>query len=207
MNKPLAHFFDADNLEKFLIVVFYAFLLSRMSPWSSGGHSVINLIYLFDQLWVLVFILVRRKTVIITRKPLDWLVAIAATTLPLFVTPVSDTPAVPLVFAVMLMLSGTAIHLAAKLTIRRSFGMVAANRGIKVNGPYRLVRHPMYTGYMLTHVGLLLGGPTWANFLVVTACWILLLMRIVTEERVLSRDPKYVTMLDRTRFRLIPGIY
>ena len=207
MNKPLNHFFDLDNIEKFLIVVFYVFLLSRMSPWSSGEHSVPNLAYLFDQLWVLVFILVRRKTVIITKKPLDWLVAIAATALPLFVTPVSDTPAVPMVFAVMLMLSGTALHLAAKLIIRRSFGMVAANRGIKVNGPYRLVRHPMYAGYMLTHVGLLLGGPTWANFFVVTACWILLLMRIVTEERVLSKDPKYVAMLDRTRFRLIPGIY
>ena len=207
MNKPLNHFFDLDNIEKFLIVVFYVFLLSRMSPWSSGEHSVLNLIYLFDQLWVLVFILVRRKTVAITRKPLDWLVAIASTALPLFVTPVSDTPAVPMVFAVMLMLSGTALHLAAKLIIRRSFGMVAANRGIKVNGPYRLVRHPMYAGYMLTHVGLLLGGPTWANFFVVTACWILLLMRIVTEERVLSKDPKYITMMGHTRFRLIPGIY
>jgi protein-S-isoprenylcysteine O-methyltransferase Ste14 len=207
MNKPLNHFFDVDNLEKFLIVAFYVFLLSRMSPWSSSEHSVPNLAYLFDQLWVLVFILVRRKTVIITKKPLDWLIAIAATALPLFVTPVSDTPAVPMVFAVMLMLSGTALHLAAKLIIRRSFGMVAANRGIKVNGPYRLVRHPMYAGYMLTHVGLLLGGPTWANFFVVTACWILLIMRIVTEERVLSKDPKYMSMLDRTRFRLIPGIY
>lgn len=207
MNKSWTHFFDVDNVEKIVIAVFYVFLLLRMSPWSSDGHSALNLIYLFDQLWVLVFILVRRKTVVITRRPLDWLVALVATALPLFVTPVSDTPAVPMVFAVMLMLSGTALHLAAKLIIRRSFGMVAANRGIKVNGPYRLVRHPMYAGYMLTHVGLLLGGPTWANFFVVTACWILLIMRIVTEERVLSKDPKYVAMLDRTRFRLIPGIY
>ena len=207
MNKSWTHFFDVDNVEKIVIAVFYVFLLSRMSPWSSDGHSALNLIYLFDQLWVLVFILVRRQTVVITRRPLDWLVALAATALPLFVTPVSDTPAVPMIFAVVVMLSGTAIHLAAKLTIRRSFGMVAANRGIKVSGPYRLVRHPMYVGYMLTHVGLLLGGPTLSNFFIVTACWILLLMRIVTEERVLSKDPKYITMMGHTRFRLIPGIY
>ena len=56
-------------------------------------------------------------------------------------------------------ISGFVLQLSAKLTLRRSFGVVAANRGVKASGPYRLVRHPMYAGYALTHVGFLLAGP------------------------------------------------
>ena len=37
--------------------------------------------------------------------------------------------------------TGTAIALAAKLSLRRSFGLIPANRGVKSGGAYRFVRH------------------------------------------------------------------
>ena len=40
------------------------------------------------------------------------------------------------------MLIGLYVQISGKLILGRSFGLIAANRGIKVAGPYRIVRHP-----------------------------------------------------------------
>ncbi len=34
-----------------------------------------------------------------------------------------------------------------KVLLGLSFGVVAANRGVKIGGPYSFIRHPMYAGY------------------------------------------------------------
>ena len=39
------------------------------------------------------------------------------------------------------------------MALGRSFGVAPANRGIVVRGPYSFVRHPIYTGYLITHTG------------------------------------------------------
>ena len=207
MNKSIFRLVDMDSIEKFTLVILFGFLLARMLAALFDNSSIINLIYVFDQLLVLVFILIRRKTEVITKRPSDWLIAFIGTFLPFLFVPVGSTPIVPVAVAVLIMFTGIAVHLTAKLTLRRSFGVVAANRGIKVNGPYRLVRHPMYAGYMLVQIGFLLGGPTLPNLILIMACWVLIIMRIKAEEHVLSQDPKYVHLLDQTRFRLFPGIY
>ena len=103
--------------------------------------------------------------------------------------------------------AGFAIHFSAKLALRRSFGVIAANRGVKRSGPYRLVRHPMYLGYIITQVGILLAGPTVANGAVIGACWAFFVMRIVAEERVLLHNSAYQEFASNTRFRLIPRLY
>ena len=38
--------------------------------------------------------------------------------------------------------------IAGKVVLGRSFGLVPANRGIVARGPYLLVRHPIYAGYL-----------------------------------------------------------
>ena len=57
------------------------------------------------------------------------------------------------------MLIGLYVQISAKVILGRSFGLIAANRGIKVAGPYRIVRHPIYAGYTIIHVGFLLALP------------------------------------------------
>lgn len=56
-----------------------------------------------------------------------------------------------------------ATHVGAKLCLWRSFGLVAAHRGLKAGGLYAVVRHPMYAGYVISHVGYLLVAPSWWN--------------------------------------------
>ena len=48
------------------------------------------------------------------------------------------------------------LSLVALLTIGRRFGVRPALRGLATNGPYRLVRHPMYLAYLIADIGYLL---------------------------------------------------
>src|SRR3712207_5894222 len=95
---------------------------------------------------VVLFVLCRRLTTDISLKPMDWLVAVLGTTMPLLAVPESHSSGLSglSILWAFLALGGFMLQIAAKLTLRRSFGIVAANRGVKVGGPYRIVRHPMY---------------------------------------------------------------
>ena len=82
----------------------------------------------------------------------DWLLATTATAAPLLVVPAASSPTALVIPGVLLVVLGTCFQLWSKLVLRRSFGIAPANRGVKMGGPYRLVRHPMYAGYLAAHV-------------------------------------------------------
>ena len=94
--------------------------------------SPLVFIYVLDQLLVLGFILMRRAANDITNSGWEWFVGFAGTFLPMFVIPVSRSELAPQSVIFLFMLSGIALHLAAKLSLRRSVGVVAANRGVKI---------------------------------------------------------------------------
>lgn len=113
---------------------------------------------------------------------------------------------VPDAISVLLIVGGTTISLAAKLFLGRSFGLVAVNRGVKDRGVYRLVRHPMYLGYILNQLGfLMLFFSPW-NVAVYAVAWTAQYLRTVEEEKFLCRDPVYCAYAKRVRFRLVPGL-
>ena len=85
--------------------------------------------------------------------------------------------------------------------------MVAADRGLKMRGPYALVRHPVYLSYLVGQTGYLLQNPSAWNLgvmLIATACQ---LGRIRAEERLLRADPAYAAYTMRVRYRLVPYLY
>jgi protein-S-isoprenylcysteine O-methyltransferase Ste14 len=106
-----------------------------------------------------------------------------------------------------LMVFGIQLQLVAKASLLRSFGLVAANRGIATRGLYRFVRHPVYVSYFITHVGFLGLNPSLWNAFVLVSCWIFQLIRIGAEERLLGADPTYVAYCERVRWRVLPGVY
>ena len=106
-----------------------------------------------------------------------------------------------------LVIVGMCIQLSAKVCLGLSFGVVAANRGVKVAGPYRLVRHPMYAGYTLSHVGVLLGMPSITNAMLYLGVFVLQIIRISREECVLRQDRSYRDFAERVRYKLVPGLY
>lgn len=109
--------------------------------------------------------------------------------------------------AVCLQVIGMSIQIAAKLSLRRSFGILPANRGIVVHGPYKLVRHPMYFGYLIKDFGFLLPNFGLRNVLVLIVHWTLQIGRIIREEKLLKEDETYREYVKRVRYRLIAGVF
>jgi len=77
------------------------------------------------------------------------------------------------------------------------------------SGPYRLIRHPSYTGSLLTLLGFTLCIPNWASWLLILVpCYAITLWRIHVEEAALlvGLGNAYRSYMQRTK-RLIPWIY
>jgi protein-S-isoprenylcysteine O-methyltransferase Ste14 len=87
---------------------------------------------------------------------------------------------------------------------------IQAERGHRVvsDGPYAIVRHPMYGGALLLIVGtpLLLGS--WWGLAATPVIVLLLAGRAVLEERTLARElAGYSDYASRVRYRLVPGVW
>ena len=89
----------------------------------------------------------------------------------------------------------------------RSFSIMAEARRLVTEGPYALVRHPLYAAEVIAAIGLFLQyASPWTALLIVVSLGFQL-QRMRNEERVLvATFPEYAVYADRTR-RLMPGVY
>jgi protein-S-isoprenylcysteine O-methyltransferase Ste14 len=107
---------------------------------------------------------------------------------------------------------GLALRFWAVLTLGRFFKItVSIQEGHRVvrSGPYRLLRHPSYTGLLVALLGLGLALQTWLGLLaLIVLPSIGVLIRIRVEESVLieALGQDYVSYAAETR-RLIPGLW
>jgi len=69
------------------------------------------------------------------------------------------------------------------------------------------VRHPIYLGYLITHVAFLVATPSAWNIAALLAADAALLARAVCEEQTLSRDERYRAYQQTVRWRVCPGIF
>jgi protein-S-isoprenylcysteine O-methyltransferase Ste14 len=87
---------------------------------------------------------------------------------------------------------------------------IQADRGqtVVTSGPYRFVRHPGYAGGMLAWLAAPLAlGSLWA-LLPAALTAIALVIRTILEDRLLHADlPGYAGYAQRTRARLLPGVW
>ena len=102
---------------------------------------------------------------------------------------------------------GLGLVVVGKMTLGRSFGLVPANRGIVVHGPYTIVRHPIYTGYLITHVAFFIADPIPWNAAVILVADTALILRALMEERMLSNDVEYQGYCRRVGWHLVPGVF
>ena len=92
------------------------------------------------------------------------------------------------------------------LSLRSSMGVSPANRGIKTGGPYRFIRHPLYTLVIISQIGLLMEYPSLINATILLVAIVFKGVMIRNEERVLRNDPAYVAYSEKVRYRVIPGV-
>jgi protein-S-isoprenylcysteine O-methyltransferase Ste14 len=198
-----------DSFERISIVLLYSFFLSRMfgAYWQSGNIG--NLVMLVTESILVGFVLCRKATNDLSLRVGDWFLAFAATSLPLLAMPQMGQTQWPIWngIAVLLTFAGLIVQVLSKFTLGRRFGVVAANRGICIAGPYRLVRHPIYMGYLISHVGFCMLSPAVWNLALFATLYALKIPRILAEERLLSQDAEYQDYQKIVRYRLVPGVF
>jgi protein-S-isoprenylcysteine O-methyltransferase Ste14 len=202
-----------DTFERVaILVLFVGFLQALMGSMLSSiyaGRTVVigDAMLLLTETMMVVLVLFRKSAKHLSLRPSDWALAFSATCLSLLARPCAGAPHAWDAIAAVLAVCGLGTQLLAKLTLGRRFGLVAANRGICSSGPYRLVRHPIYFGYVMLHTGFFLLNPTVWNLCVFATLYSIKIPRILAEERLLSQDPDYRSYMSQVRSRLIPGLF
>jgi protein-S-isoprenylcysteine O-methyltransferase Ste14 len=150
---------------------------------------------------IVVLFLARRDPV---RKGSSWEMAIAL--LGTFIVALLEGPTTSgtNLEATVIQVIGLFGWLWALVSLGQSFGLAPADRGLKQDGPYRFVRHPMYASEMVFFLGYLIAVPTWRSALIIGALFVLQVIRLLREERILAGYSEYRS---RVRWRLVPGIW
>jgi protein-S-isoprenylcysteine O-methyltransferase Ste14 len=94
----------------------------------------------------------------------------------------------------------------AKISLGRSFAILPGNRGVMTGGAYRLVRHPIYAGYLVGHLLFLLSAFSFYNLAVYAVITFFQMHRILREEALLAATPEYRDYMKRVHYRLYYGI-
>ena len=122
-------------------------------------------------------------------------------------TPLTPTGMVFEAVGLAFQISGLLLMQVALLYLGRHFGLLPANRGLVIRGPFRLVRHPVYAAWLVTVFGTSMAVPTIRNFALVALTIPFMIWRIALEEELLDHDPQYLAYRQRVRWRLAPGIF
>lgn len=166
-----------------------------------------GLLLLTSESLVVVLTIMRRRATIVNRSFAAGLVTIVSVIGPPILRPSDASALAPDVVTTLLSAVGLAIAVVGKASLGRSFGLVPANRGVVMRGPYNLVRHPIYAGYLLTHAAFLAQYPSVWNVSVLVVADVALVARALMEERVLSADAAYQGYCQRVSWHLVPGVF
>jgi protein-S-isoprenylcysteine O-methyltransferase Ste14 len=129
----------------------------------------------------------------------------------LFKIPVSNLLAIPYI-GLLLIITGMIIRFVAIWSLGRLFTVDATirdNHKIKKDGMYSTIRHPSYSGSLLSFVGFGISLNNWISLIIISVLvTIAMLSRIKIEEKLLKDQfgSEYLEYMKKT-FRLIPFFY
>lgn len=171
------------------------------------SHRLIGIVFFSQQTLVALAYLARRPARTVSRRLDDWLLAFGGTFAGVLFRPRGAHPVWGLHAGLALQLVAAAIAIAALLSLGRSFGFAAADRGVVTRGPYAVVRHPMYTSYLLSQGGYLLQSLSVYNAAILVLGTLCNAGRALAEERLLVTNTEYAGYRRRVRWRMIPGVW
>ncbi len=187
-----------------LALFFLQFLVAHGQEFLAT-HRFSTLLLVIKVATDVVFYLFRRVPKEISFSPYDWTVALLGTYMVACFRPEhagSDN-----IIGQFMQTLGLCMQVGGMISLNTSIGMTAANRGIKTGGLYRVVRHPLYLSYAIAFGGFVLNQMSWHNIMIYFAALLLWVMRILAEERLLTRDAMYRTYTTRVQWRLIPFLF
>ena len=169
-----------------------------------GSASILFLLQISIVAWLFIC---RRPAKRVDSRPWHWLAATGASFGPFLLQPGGGQISIAPAIGFTLQVTGVVLSLVALLWLGKSFGIVAADRGLVTSGPYGLVRHPAYAAYLVSELGFLILNFSTFNLALLAIVWILQFSRIVAEERVLSGDLAYADYKAQVSKRLIPAVW
>ncbi len=187
-------------------ILFLLLSANLLGEFQRTGH-VTGLLLLVSEALVVLLTIIRRPAQFIDRSPVAACVTALSVVGPELLRADNLAAMAPDVLTATMSATGLVLVVAAKLTLGRSFGLIPANRGVVVEGPYKAMRHPIYAGYLITHAAFLLAYPTLWNVSIVLVADLALVVRALLEERVLARDARYRRYCREVNWHLVPGLF
>jgi hypothetical protein len=126
LSAPIVWFVVSNSL---LGVLFGFFAYTAWMSWQANGH-IQSLLLAFQELLIVGLTITRRRSIVETRSPWDWFVAFVGTAAPLLQRPAPTLPALEPI-GLLLQFLGALLATVAVASLGRSFGIVAANRGVR----------------------------------------------------------------------------
>jgi protein-S-isoprenylcysteine O-methyltransferase Ste14 len=198
---------SGDLASRVAVGALFALLsVSLLSDFMRTGR-VTGLLLLVSESLVVVLMIVRRRTEHVDRSALATIVTAISLAGPPLLRPSQLTPLAPDVVTASLSAAGLLVVIVGKMALGRSFGIVPANRGVVASGPYAVVRHPIYAGYLITHLAFVIGNPTLSNVAISVIADTALIVRALMEERVMAEDVRYRAYCSRVGWHLVPGVF
>jgi len=203
----LRHTRITDLASRATVVLLFALLSINLLQEFLRTHHVTGLLLLASESLVVVLTIARRRAAVVDSSAKAATVTGVSLVGPWMLRTSEVGALVPDHVTSMISGVGLLIVVAAKMALGRSFGLVPANRGVVVRGPYCFVRHPIYLGYVISHVAFFLAQPTLWNAAVILIGDGTLIVRALMEERVLSGDSEYASYCRRVSWHLVPGVF
>ena len=153
-----------DLVERVLIATVYGGFVWHMLRGYSGPPDVSNMLIVISEALPFLFVMLRSPSASLSRHPWDWTVAVLATVSPLLIRRRGECRRLDRAEA--LAFGDVVRALPADRRQGRARPLLRHRRSQSRRaryGPYRFVRHPMYAGYTLTHIGFLLAMPSLLN--------------------------------------------
>lgn len=188
-----------------LVVLYSLFVWANFTTTRhTGSPTGIGLMVLEG--WVAALFLFRREAFTVSGSAVAWVAAPIGSFAMILGRP-AGSAGLSHAVAESVQLAGVAVAIVSLAALGRSFGIVAANRGVRTSGPYRFVRHPVYAGYLIAWAGYVAESPSVRNLSLLALGLLAQGLRMHEEERVLSSDAEYRRYMGVVRHRLIPYVY
>lgn len=203
---PVARRDPGELISKIVIVTLFSAMAMRLAADAVKTGHITGMLLLASEAMVVALTLLRRSAATVDRSWRARLLTGFSTFAPPLVRPAA-VAGMPESFTVALTAIGLIIVLLGKISLGRSFGLTPANRGVVCGGVYRFVRHPIYLGYLLTHVGFVIANLSPWNVALLVVADSSLMLRARCEEQTLAADPAYRAYMQRTRWRVVPKVF
>jgi protein-S-isoprenylcysteine O-methyltransferase Ste14 len=197
-----------DKLTALLLVIWVTY--SSVSAIQKNLGLTLNILFASTVILNLL-VLVRHQPQRVSLNPWFWLLTLVASThvawYGVFMDNSGSIQLTPDWVSYAIATFGMGMTVWGRVALGLNFSFVPALRKIVNTGPFRYVRHPVYTGLVLLLVARFTESASVTTLILTVTGMILWALKGASEEVFLSRDDAYREYMQHTRWRLIPFVF